>query len=210
MCSFDIESLFTNIPLNETIEIILNQLYPNPNNIYEGFNKAQFKNLLQLATQTSSFFFDKVLYEQIDGVAMGSPCGPTLANAFLCYYEKVWLDECPNNFKPLIYKRYVDDTFLLFEDPSHVDQFLDFLNNKHPNIRFTKELENNGELSFLDVRVYKDANTGFLETSVYRKKTFTGLSSNFFSCEPVIYKINAIRTLVYRNFNICSSYINSL
>ena len=138
---------------------------------------------------------------------MGSPCGPTLANAFLCYYEKIWLDECPANFKPIIYKRYVDDTFLLFEDPSHVDQFLDFLNNKHINIKFTKELESEGQLSFLDVQVIKNTSTGLLETSVYRKKTFTGLSLNFFSCEPLKYKINAIKTLVYRSFHICSSFI---
>ena len=101
----------------------------------------------------------------------------------------------------------MDDTFLLFEDPSHVDQFLDFLNNKHINIKFTKELESEGQLSFLDVQVIKNTSTGLLETSVYRKKTFTGLSLNFFSCEPLKYKINAIKTLVYRSFHICSSFI---
>ena len=208
MCSFDVESLFTNIPLNETIDIIINQLYPNPNSTFEGFSKSQFKRLLQLATQTSNFIFNGVLYEQIDGVAMGSPCGPTLANAFLCYYEKIWLENCPESFKPISYRRYVDDTFLTFRDTSHVDQFLNYLNNKHPNIRFTKELEHDGSLSFLDVQVTKSIETGHFETSVYRKKTFTGLSSNFFSCEPMIYKINAIKTLIYRSYHICSSYIN--
>ena len=47
-----------------------------------------------------------------DGVAMGSPLGPTLANAFLCHHEKKWLNDCPNNFKPGFYKRYVDDIFV--------------------------------------------------------------------------------------------------
>ena len=208
MCSFDVESLFTNIPLNETIDIIIYQLYPNPDSLYDGFNKNQFKRLLQLATQTSNFIFNDTLYEQIDGVAMGSPCGPTLANAFLCYHEKIWLNECPENIKPISYKRYVDDTFLIFRDPSHVDQFLDYLNNKHPNIKFTKELEHECSLSFLDVQVKKNLETGHFETSIYRKPTFTGMGSNFFSCEPLIYKINAIKTLIYRNYNICSSYMN--
>ena len=126
----------------------------------------------------------------------------------MSYHEQKWLSKCPKEFKPILYKRYVDDTFLLFKDPSHVDQFLDFVNNKHTNIKFTKEIENNGELPFLDIRVYKNINTGLFETYIYRKKTFTGLSSNFFSCEPLIYKIYAIKTLVYRSFNICSSFIN--
>ena len=208
MCSFDVESLFTNIPLCETIDIIISKLYPNQDSVYEGLSKAQFKDLLHVATHTSTFFFNGTLYEQIDGVAMGSPCGPTLANAFLCHYEKIWLDDCPTNFKPVAYKRYVDDTFLMFQDPSHVDQFLQYINNKHPNINFTKEVENDGALSFLDVQILKNLESGQLETSVYRKKTFTGLSSNFFSCEPLMYKINAIKTLVCRGYHLCSSFTN--
>ena len=89
MCSFDIKSLFTNIPLDETIEIILNKLFPNINNKYKNFTRTEFKSLLQLATKNSIFMFDQQLYEQIDGVAMGSPCGPTFANLFLCHYENI-------------------------------------------------------------------------------------------------------------------------
>ena len=47
---------------------------------------------------------------------MGNPLGPTLANAFLSHYEVKWLDECPVDFKPLVYKRYIDDTFLVFKN----------------------------------------------------------------------------------------------
>ena len=156
------------------------KLYPKQNSLYEGFSKSQFKSLLQLSTQTSTFFFNGTLYEQIDGVAMGSPCGPTLANAFLCHFEKIWLEDCPSDFKPYIYRRYVDDTFLMFRDPSHIDHFLEYLNNKHPNIKFTKELENNGSLSFLDVQVMKDYVSGRLETSIYRKKNFYWLRLQLF------------------------------
>ena len=57
--------------------------------------------LLKLATSESSFIFDNILYKQIDGVAMGSPLGPTLANAFLCHYEKLWLDSVHLNLNLL-------------------------------------------------------------------------------------------------------------
>ena len=54
------------------------------------------------------FIFDNSLYRQIGGAAMGSPLGPSLANAFPCHYEKEWLDSCPIEFKLKLYKRYVD------------------------------------------------------------------------------------------------------
>ena len=83
--------------------------------IYEGYSKSEFKTLLSLATKKSYFFFNEVLYKQKDGVAMGLPLGPTLANAFLSHYEKIWLERCPQEIKPLFYRRYIDDIFVLFE-----------------------------------------------------------------------------------------------
>ena len=45
---------------------------------------------------------------------MGSPLDPTLANVFLCFYERKWLEKYPLEFKLVFYRRYVDDTFVLF------------------------------------------------------------------------------------------------
>ena len=206
MCSFDIESLFTNIPLDETLRICMDKLFPNEDSIYENFTKHQFKRLLELATKKNSFIFNKTLYEQVDGVAMGSPCGPTLANIFLCHFEKIWLDDCPVEYRPAVYKRYVDDTFLLFKDFAQIDQFLNFINSRHPNLNFTREVEENRSLSFLDMTITRTRDK--FETSIFRKKTFTGLGSHFLSCEPILYKINAIKTLIYRAYHLSSTYLN--
>ena len=62
----------------------------------------------------STFTFDNKLYKQIDGVAMGSPFGLTLIKAFLCSYEKIWLNDCPPQFKPVIYRCHVDDIWAPF------------------------------------------------------------------------------------------------
>ena len=51
--------------------------------------------------------------EYLDGVAMGSPLYPSLANAFLPYHEQKWLDGCPSEFKPVFYRRYVDDVIFI-------------------------------------------------------------------------------------------------
>ena len=114
MGSLDVDSLFTNIPLEETINICCETLFKETD-IYEGYSKSEFKNLLSLASKKSYFFFHEVLYKQKDGVAMGSPLDPTLANNFLSHYENIWLERCPQEIEPLFYRRYVHDIFVLFE-----------------------------------------------------------------------------------------------
>ena len=91
MASLDVESLFTNIPVDERIKNAVDDLFSS--NMYRGkLSKSELYYLLKLATSESSLSFDNILYKQIDSVAMGWPLGPTLANAFLCHYEKLWLD----------------------------------------------------------------------------------------------------------------------
>ena len=204
MCSFDIQNLFTNIPLNETITITLELLFPSENHIVSGMNKLQFKKLLEICTKNSIFLFNQELYRQVDGVGMGLPHSPTFANLFLCYMEKQWLSDCPSHFKPVLYKRYVDDTFLLFRDRQHSVQFLNYLNNKHININFTCESEESNTLPFLDIAVTRSGCQ--FSTSIYRKPTFSNLGISFFSFCPINFKINAIKTLVYRAYHLCSNY----
>ena len=104
MASLDVESLFTNIPLEETIKNCVNDLFSN--NFYSGkLSRKGLYELLKLSTTESSFIFDNKVSKQIDWVAMDSPLGLTLANAFLCHFEKIWLNECPSQFKPVVYKR---------------------------------------------------------------------------------------------------------
>ena len=137
---------------------------------------------------------------------MGSPLGPTLANIFLSYYENKWLHDCPNHYKPTYYRRYVDDTFLLFHNSSQIPQFLHYMNQQHPNIKFTSETEDNNQISFLDINIVKEQNS--FATSVYRKKTFTGLGSNFLSYMPLKFKIACLKTLIHRAYHLSSSYFN--
>ena len=201
MASLDVDSLFTNIPLDETINIRKESIF-NESDTVEGLNKSEFKELLSLATKESYFIFDDLLYKQIDGVAMGSPLGPTRANAFLCFCGKKWLEQCPEEFKPVYYRRYVDDIFVLFRSQDHLIKFRDYFNKCHPNMNFTFEQEKNGKLSFLDAEVLRDGNT--FATSVYRKPTFSGVYIHFDSFLPSTYKIGMIYTFVFRCFRICS------
>ena len=172
MASLDVDSLFTNVPLDETLDIITNKLWDNNVKI-ENLSYSEIHEMLSITTKTSTILFNSNYYNQIDGVAMGSPLGPTLANAFLCSQKTIWLNECPMEFKPVYYKRYVDDIFVLFRSPSHLLPFVDYLNNKHQNIHFTCKEEKDGKFSFLDIAISREENK--FVTDVFRKETFSGV-----------------------------------
>ena len=55
---------------------------------------------------------------------MESSLGPTLVNVFLCHFEKEWMSDYPVDYKPISYRRYVEDTFLLFSSELHETKFL--------------------------------------------------------------------------------------
>ena len=126
MGSLDVDSLFTNFPFEETTDICTNTLFKNMEKV--GLSKIEFKELLFLAIKESYFIFNGQHYKQVDGVAMGSPLGPTLVNAFLVHFEQNWLQNCPSDFKPHYYRCYVDDIFVLFTSPKHLEVFRNFLN----------------------------------------------------------------------------------
>ena len=203
MGSLDVDSLFTNIPLKEAINICTNLLYKNVD-VIEGINKSEFENLLSLATQESYFMFNDILYTQKDGVAMGSPLGRTMAKVFLSFYEMKWLEQCPNEFKPVFYRRYVDDIFVLFQSAEHLSKFHTYLNTCHPNMSCSFEQEINDKLSFLDVEVSRQQ--GKFVTTVYRKPTFSGVYTHFDSFLPEVYKVGMIYTIAYRCFKVCSNW----
>ena len=136
---------------------------------------------------------------------MGSALGPTLANAFLCFHEQIWLNECPDEFKPVYYRRYVDDIFVLFHSPDHLEKFRNYLNSKQRNIRFTCEKEHNNSAPFLDVLITRTRN-GF-KTSMYQKPLFSGVYSNFNSFISNEYKVGFIFTLLIRMFRIFQDFI---
>ena len=204
MSSFDVSNLFTNVPLDETINICLDSLYTTGTNAIIGLPRNLLKQFLELSVKNSFFIFNSKLYKQIDGVGMGLPLGPSFANIFMCHHEREWLENCPVAFRPVFYKRYVDDTFVLFKHKNHVPLFLNYINSQHRNIKFTYETENNNSIFFLDVKVER-SNDGFV-TSVYRKPTFSGQGTSYFSFCSFLFKVNAIKTLIHRAFKISSNY----
>ena len=153
MASLDVNSLFTNVPLEETINICVNELFKSNSSIH-GLNKKQITETLSLTTMESIILLDIAFYTQVDSVAIGLPLGPSLANAFLCHHERKCLNDCPEKFKPFFYKRYGDDTFVLLKRPEYVKPFVDYMNSKHKNINFPFEMKKDGQIPLLDVNIF--------------------------------------------------------
>ena len=90
MASFEIGSLFTNIPLQETIDLCVENLFKDRNHV-DNLSKDSFGELLTRTMAEPLILFYQEFHKKHDGVAMGSPLGPTLANVLLCYHENIWL-----------------------------------------------------------------------------------------------------------------------
>jgi hypothetical protein len=181
----------------ETIEICADYLYSGDVD-KPKIPRPVLVELLVKSTSSVEFSFDDVMYRQVDGVAMGSPLGPILANVFVGHHEKLLFSKVT---KPMLYYRYVDDIFACFSNEAACDEFGEHLNNMHSSLQFTCEKEVNNSINFLDVCVHKEQQ---FVTSVHRKNTFTGQYMNWHSFCPRRRKIRLIATLVHRAIRICS------
>ena len=104
--SFDVTSLFTNIPLKKTVNIILKRIHKK-NVISTTLKKRTLKKLI-LDSCTKTIFSSNVkLYKQIDGVSMGSPLGPTLANIIRTEFENIIIKPLINSGTIKFYKQYI-------------------------------------------------------------------------------------------------------
>ena len=148
-----------------------------------------------------------ILHKQKDCVTTGSSLGPTITTAFLSFYEMKWLEQCPNEFKP-VFTEDILMIFLFYLNQLNLSQNFIHFNTCHPIMAFSFEQEVNGKSPFLDVdvsRLQGDVSQR-ISTTVYRKPTFSGVYSHFDSFLPTDYKVGMIYTVGYRCFKICSDW----
>lgn len=117
--SFDIHSLFPNVPLNESINICAHILYRGPV-MATSFLESAFVELRGIATKSVSFSFHNYLYKQIDGVAMDSPLSPSLANISVGFHEKQKFNKID---KPYCYFRIWMKPLRFFSSLSKAGEF---------------------------------------------------------------------------------------
>ena len=200
LVSFDVKSLFTQVPIEEALEVIGRKLENHDDSLQTPLPLDSIKDLLRMCLTSTYFMWNEEFYEQEDGAAMGNPLSPVVANIYMEHFEEMALDTATK--RPSTWLRYVDDTFVVWTgDRTELEEFLVHLNSLRNSIQFTMEVEENSSLPFLDVLVTK--NGSGLKTSVYRKKTHTDRYIHYTSNHHPAVKEGTIRCLATRATRIC-------
>ena len=204
LASLDAESLFTNVPLDETIDIILDNVYNHPKLAPPAdVSRSIMERLLRITTTQTPFRAPSgELYVQHDGVSMGTPLGPTFANFYMCNLENSVFNSNPV-LKPPIYCRYVDDIFIVI-DNFHQIQIIKDAFETCSILKFTYELEVKKQLPFLDTLVIR--NSQRLQTTIHTKPTDTGDCMNYDSFCHDRYKTGVIKNFLHRAYRVCSTW----
>ena len=167
LVSFDVKSLYTNIPQEEGIQSNIEQMHQ-----YYGENLplpiSIITQMFNFVLKNNYFTFNNEFYLQIHGTAMGTPCSPNYANLFMAKLEKTILNN--NNFtkQPLLWLRFIDDIFMIWQhNERELEEFYKYINNIHPTIKFEITSSKNN-INFLDTN-----EIGQLESTIYKKPTDT-------------------------------------
>ena len=137
MISFDVMSMYTNVPVLQAIEVCMDMLYKLPPENRPNIDRETFTTLAKIASCEVVMLTHDGYYTQRDGLAMGSSPAPHLANGWLSQYEETIKGESK------LYDRYMDD-ILKEEKKEKIEQKLEEINKLHPNLKFTLERENDG------------------------------------------------------------------
>ena len=164
LASFDVTSLFTNVPTEKALDVLRGVL---SNNDSLPIPMHDFISLVELCVSNCFFTFNDVYYRQKSGMAMGSPLSGILSNLFLEHLEANYFNQVIH--KDIVWLRYVDDVLVIAPRRLDLDSLRGRLNSVEPSIQFTIEYENNDRLPFLDVLLIKDNNN--LKFNVFRKPT---------------------------------------
>ena len=196
LVSFDVVSLYTNVPVKESIQVCADLLF-DKYKIGLPVDKDTFIQLAMISSCDVVMLTPAGYYKQIDGLAMGSPCAPLLANGWLSQYDNRIRDDAK------IFFRYMDDIFREIKE-SQYDTKLAEINTFHDNLSFTGEKECNGILPALDTKLMN--NEGTLSATWYTKPTDTGLVMNYHALAPMKYKKAVVIGFVHRIFRACSEW----
>jgi Reverse transcriptase (RNA-dependent DNA polymerase) len=203
LVSLDVVNLFTSVPIQEAISHVESLLETNNN--WKDKTKLTAQQVIELTSyclNSTIFQYQENFYKQTDGMAMGSPLSPVMCNLFMGMLEDKAIATAP--IKPKLWLRYVDDTFVLWENSQEeLQDFLNHMNKQNQAIQFTMEQEKDNSLPFLDVLVKKE--NEHLTTSVYRKPTHTDQYLNYKSNHNQSTKLGIIHSMRLRADNLCTS-----
>ena len=196
--SFDVKSLFTSIPLQLALDCAENAI--KNSTVELPLPTDDIMDLLDLCLTSTYFQYNGKHYKQLHGTAMGSPVSVVVADIVVQNIEEQVLATYTRTVP--LWLRYVADTFTAVHKDG-IDDFHEHLNRQNADIQFTKEIEENGKIPFLDCLVTRDNNK--LKTTIYRKPTHNNRLLDQSSYNPTSHKATTIPTLTRRAQLVCDS-----
>ena len=196
MVSFDVKALYTSIPVDRAVQVVRTRLLEDESlSDRTSLGVDEIIGLLEICLRLTYFTFRGEFFHLQDGVAMGSPVSSVVANLFMEHFEERAIKEA-GRLRPQMWDRYVDDVFAIVKR-DRAEDFLRYLNNQDPCIKFTIEMEQERALPFLDVLIQRTI-AGRIKTGVYRKPTHSGRVLAFDSHHPMSAKAAVVRALLDR------------
>ena len=151
LVTIDVTSLYANIPQDEGTDACLKAIglaaasHTSPSVLLELFNIVLKRNI---------FSFDNSMYQQIQGMAMGTTMAPSYANLFMDRLERAFLAQEP--ILPLVWKRYIDDILCIWTGSrSQLDVFFRLAQQDTPSIKSTWSISDM-QVQFLDLNIHKE------------------------------------------------------
>ena len=200
LVSFDVKSLFTSIPLQLALDCTRSAITLHANDTPLAIPTNDIMDLLTLCLTSTYFQYNGKHYKQLHGTAMGSPVSVIVAEIVMQNIEQTALTTYKQQLP--FWFRYVDDTITALPTDD-IQTLHDHLNKQNLHIQFTKEIEENGSIPFLDCLVIHNNNR--LHTTVYRKPTHTDRLLDQTSYNPTSHKATTIKTLTRRAQLVCDS-----
>ena len=201
MVTFDVKSLFTQIPLEDALVIIKERLESDDSlEDRTTFSVQKICHLTEMCLKSTYFQYENLIANRRMELRMGSPLSPVVANIFMEDFESTAITTADR--QPKVWYHYVDNTFVVWQHGRrHLEEFLTHINGLHGRIQFTMEVEDNNRISFLDVLVERNEHS--ISTTVYRKPTHTDRYLNYRSHHHLRTKIGIVSFLRRRAENIC-------
>ena len=201
MISSDVSSLYTNIPLIDTLNIIKEYVHSDDQFARKtAIPQDKFLDLVNLVLRTTWYTFNSQFYQQTDGIPMGGPASSTTAEIYMQAHESTAISTPLQ--PPNVWERFVDDIYSIVKR-KQLENFFYRINNLHQNIKFTMEEESNGELAFLDTLLKR--NNREISVLIYRKPTHTDQYLHYSSHHPTSCKESVVSFLFNRAYSIITN-----
>lgn len=207
LISFDVVSLYTNIPTDLGLKAVKFWLEKHPNTTDNRMNNKFILKALEIVLKRNVFYFDNKYYQQCKGTAMGTKVAPTYATLVLGYLEEILYrniekrNQMQAEYLRKNFIRFLDDCFIIWQSDKDIENFFRELNMLHPDIQYTMECSS-VKLAFLDI--YVQIENGKIVTDLYCKTTDSHNYLDFFSNHAKHIKLNIPFSLASRLISIVS------